>query len=342
MGIRRYILICMCSLLCAFPLSAQKKPRPSYDSTYIHSYRGYLVGRMLFNRKYTRMNITNERQNYFVRYNPNKTLSIGAGISYKFATLNLSTGILEPDASRGHTRNFDFQFHRYGRKLTMDVLVQLYKGFYVPNNKYAPLGNEYYVRPDLRVNAAGASVQYVFNNQRFSYRAAFQQTEIQKKSAGTFLLGAELYAGSLSGDSTIVPTALLEDFANPLNKLTFVELGPNGGYAHTFVYRKFFVTGSLTFGLNAGINRYINSQGASTNFGVSPNTVFRVSTGYGVKRWSINLLYISTALHIVKTEDLAVVVNAGNYRMNIVYRFTPSRQVRKALRVIDKVEDVIR
>ena len=325
MGKRRYLIICMCALF-AFPLSAQKKPKIQHDSTYIHSYRGYLVGRMLFNRKYTRMNITNERANYFVRYIPNKTVSIGAGISYKFATLNFSTGVLEPDNSRGHTRNFDFQFHRYGRKITIDVLLQLYKGFYVPNNKYAPAGKEFYVRPDLHINAAGASVQHLFNHRRFSYRAAFQQTEIQKKSAGTFLLGAELYAGSFSGDSTIVPTTLLQDTADPLNRLKFVELGPNGGYAHTFVYRKFFVTGSLTFALNAGINRYFNSRGASTSFGISPNTVFRVSTGYGVKRWSINLLYISTALQLAKSDDLAVVVNAGNYRMNVIYRFTPTKK----------------
>ena len=44
---------------------------------------------------------------------------------------------------------------------------------------------------------------YVFNNHRFSYPAAFTQSYIQKRSAGSFIAGANLGFGQLTlGDST--------------------------------------------------------------------------------------------------------------------------------------------
>jgi hypothetical protein len=270
---------------------------------------------------------------------PNKAFNLGLGATYKFATLNLSFGFLQPNKDRGETRSLDVQVHSYGRKMAIDFFAQFYNGFYIPDGRFAPASESFYVRPDLAVNLLGGSFQYIFNNTKFSYRAAFQQTEWQKKSAGSFLAGVELYIGRFRGDSTIIPSELRET-ANPetIRKFRFIEFGPNVGYAYTWVYKKFFVTGGAAISLNAGINRYYDQEGGETFVGFSPNSLVRVSTGYNVRNWSINLFYVTAGLHLPKQEEKNVVVNSGNIRMNFVYRIYPTKKVKRALRGIDKVD----
>jgi hypothetical protein len=299
--------------------------------------------RLLFNRKTTGMNFRNSNEGYSLRYVPNKTFNVGLGMTYKFITLKVSVGLLQPKDSRGETRDLDVQFHSYGRRFTTDVLVQFYKGFYLPDQQYASSGQEFYVRPDLAVSALGGSFQYVFNHRRFSYRAAFQQTEWQKKSAGTFLVGLELFMGRFKADSTIVPPQLRhDDHTESISKMLFVELGPNAGYAYTWVYKKFFITGSAAVSLNVGINRFFDAAGTSTFTGISPNTVIRLSSGYNVKHWGINALYLSTALRLPEFESRSVIVNTGTIRVNLIYRIYPNKKTRKYLKVIDKVDEKLR
>jgi hypothetical protein len=310
-----------------------------YDSAYVESYRGYLMPRILLHRKTTGINYHNDEKGYSLRYQPNKTLNLGLGITYKFITLKASVGILEPHPQRGDTRDFDFQFHSYGRRFMTDLLLQLYKGFYLPDRRFGGGVDEFYVRPDLAVSALGGSLQYIFNHRRFSYRAAFQQTEWQKKSAGTILIGVELFLGRFRADSTIVPSALEDDKAEGLHKMRFIEFGPNAGYTYTWVYKKFFITTGATLSINAGLNRFYDGSGGTTFTGISPNTVIRISSGYSVKHWGINILYLSTGLRIPEFERKSIVVNTGTIRLNLIYRIYPDKKVKKLLRPIDKAEE---
>jgi hypothetical protein len=298
--------------------------------------------RVLISRKSTGMSYHNTERGYSLRYQPNKRFNIGGGFTYKFVTLKASVGILQPHKTRGETRDLDVQVHSYGRKFMTDILLQFYKGFYLPDRRFGTPANEYYVRPDLAVSAIGSSFQYIFNHRKFSYRAAFQQTEWQKRSAGTLLLGLELFMGRFRADSTIVPSELQVEPSEGLRKMRFIEFGPNAGYAYTWVHKKFFITTGASLGLSAGLNRYIEGSSGTTFTGFSPNTILRFSSGYSVKRWGINVLYLSTALRIPEFESKSVVVNAGTIRLNFIYRISPDKQVRKLLRPIDKVDDFLR
>jgi hypothetical protein len=309
-----------------------------YDSAYIGGYDGFFIGRFLVNRKYTAINVSNDIGNYNVRYRPNKTFSVGLGATYKFLTLNLGVGILQPNEEKGHTRNLDLQLHKFGRKFVTDLVLQFYKGFYIPQGQYASGSAEYYLRPDIRVNTIGLVHQYVFNHRRFSYRAAFQQSEVQKKSAGSFTGGLELFMGNFQGDSTVFPRELQLTPSETLHRMKFIELGPNAGYIYTWVYGKYFVTAGGSVSVNIGINKIYQEDKEVKYTAVSPNSVIRLSTGYNAGKWGVNVLFISRALHLPDFENRSILFNAGNIRMNFVYRFWPSRQAKKLLRGIDKVD----
>jgi hypothetical protein len=192
------------------------------------------------------------------------------------------------------------------------------------------------------VNAGGVTVQYIFNHRRFSYRAAFLQNEWQKKSAGTWLAGLDIYAGSIQADSTIIPTAVdAEIAATELKQMRFFEIGPSFGYAYTYVYKKhWFVTGAGSVSLSTGFNTFYDDEGKTRATGLSPNTLFKIFGGYNSSRYALSILYISNAQSLARdTDERRVRLNTGNVRVNFIYRFWPNRETRKVLKVIDKVGD---
>lgn len=314
-----------------------------YDTSYYVSYADQITGRFYFSKKYTSLTMRNTKQKYNLTFRPNTTLNMGVGATYKWATLNLAYGFgfLNPDRGRGKTRYLDLQFHSYGRKLITDVFGQFYRGFYMASNSTNHPGGGYYLRPDLHVNHIGASVQYILNHDRFSYRASFLQNEYQKKSAGTFIFGLEAYYGEIESDSTMVPTIVnSEDAARDIRSLRFFEFGPNAGYAYTWILnRHFFLTGSASISLDYGENTISEIDGSRKATGVSPNTFFRVFGGYNSRKWAISLTYVTNGVRLA-TESInrQMILNTGNIRLNYIYRFVPSRKTKKALEVVEEVD----
>jgi hypothetical protein len=323
-------------------LAQNEKEKP--DTAYYETYHNKLTGRFYFSRKFTTLVIRNATKNYELRYRPTSTLNMGVGATYKFATLNLAYGFgfLNPEHGRGKTRYLDLQFHSYGRKITIDLLGSFYRGFYLaPKGTAMNNDSEYYVRPDLHINAAGVTVQYIFNHRKFSYRAAFLQNEWQKRSAGTWLAGIDIYTGSVETDSTIIPAAIEETAAIGLKQMRFFEAGPSLGYAYTYVYKKhFFITGTVSASLSTGFNTFLDNDGKTRATGITPNTLFKIFGGYNSSTWAASILYISNVQSLARhNDDRAVRLNTGNIRLNLVYRFKPGKKTKKVLKVVDDVED---
>ncbi len=90
----------------------------------------------------------------------------------------------------------------------------------------------------MRSNILGITVQYLFNFSRYSYKAAFQQNEFQKRSAGSPIAGLEAYwmqgmTDSLMVAGNIPQSGFMDN--NPFNQSDILNVGINGGYAYTFV-----------------------------------------------------------------------------------------------------------
>jgi hypothetical protein len=310
-----------------------------HDSTYYVSYADQVTSRFYFSKKYTELTIADEK--YSLTFRPNTTLNMGVGATYKWATLNLAYGFgfLNPDRGRGKTKYLDLQFHSYGRKFITDVFGQFYRGFFLSSNSTNIKAKEYYLRPDLRVRYIGTSVQYILNHKKFSYRAAFLQNEWQKKSAGTFIFGLEVYSGKVDADSTIIPTIVNgEEADRNIKLLRFFEFGPNAGYAYTLVVKKhFFLTGSASISLDYGENTISDRDGQKKTTGVSPNTFFRLFGGYNSKTWALSLIYVANGVRLA-TESIErqIILNTGNFRFNYVYRFPLSKKAKRYLNVIDQ------
>src|SRR5690606_35489411 len=123
----------------------------------------------------------------------------------------------------------------------------------------------------------GASVFRLLQPHKLSYRAAFLQTEWQKKSAGSWLLGWEVYVGRVKSDSAFIPSTLSSQFEHGLiRQIRFLEFGPGAGYAYTWVWaQNFFVTASAT--VNGDLSFVKEKDGTTTTnkTSFSPNITGR-------------------------------------------------------------------
>lgn len=96
----------------------------------------------------------------------------------------------------------------------------------------------------MQTNSVGVAGFYVFNNKKLPYKASYVRNAIQKKSAGSFLLGGYYnidYAGFDQGATSFFlpndfPQAVRDSFT--INTYQSINYGVSFGYTYTFVFWK--------------------------------------------------------------------------------------------------------
>ncbi|MBN1340145.1 MAG: DUF4421 domain-containing protein [Bacteroidales bacterium] len=234
------------------------------NTTYVEDLSHRLSVRVYGINKYNRFSLYDKTGNSRIMYGPNERFNLGLGVNYRWFGIGLAFNlplINNDDDIYGKTDRFDFQLNVFTRKLIIDTYLQYYKGFYIENPETLfdqwTDGMPYPQRPDIFTSALGTSFIYVFNHKKYSSRAAFVQTELQKKSAGSFVAGAYLSLFSAAGDSGYIPAHLSELFSGRLNisGATVSNLGISFGYAHTFViWKKLYI--SLAFVPGISVQAY--------------------------------------------------------------------------------------
>ncbi len=262
---------------------------------------------------------------------------MGVGATYGPITINLAYGFdflnRGEIRDKGKTKYLDLQAHLYSRKITIDFLGQFYNGFYLYDQQYRDTNGKYYQRPDIEIRTFGVHSQYVLNHKRFSYRAALLHNDWQKKSAGSLLVGFEIYGGVGRADSSFAPGVSAQSASN--QRLGFFELGPNIGYAYTLVIRKhFYISGSVAASLVYGFNNSTGVVGTDVKSnGISSNNVVRVFAGYNSERWAGGLSWVNSQISIASTSArIQTDIHTGNARASFVYRFIPGPKLYRRLR----------
>lgn len=335
-----------CFFTCGlFAATQAQKFIPDHDTTYYKTYRDRLTARAYLSRKYTSLHFNPPSGFSKFVYSPNTTLNLGIGATYHAFTLNIGIGIsrFNPDEVRGKTRYLDLQAHYYARKWNFDLLGEFYRGYYLtPKGDAAPPGETYYTRNDLRLNLVGLAAYRCLNEKKFSYQAGLLQNEWQKKSAGSVLVGAEVYYGAVFGDSALAPRVIDSIYVQKdIERLHFFEIGPGVGYAYTLVIRQhFFALASATVNLSLRVasehSVHMDRSFEKTDF--TPNTIFHAGIGYNTDKWNLSALWVSTRLYIHGPySDYKYSVGTGNYRLIYARRLALSHKVKKALQPIPDI-----
>ncbi len=303
------------------------------DTNYIESYRDDLIVRLYSSNKINYFRLKDTEQDIGLKFRPNDFYNLGIGFNYRSFGVNIGTQF--PFSTRdeeeiGRTSTFGLQSYVYRRKFTIDLLAKSTRGYFLNDSEEYLPGYEdsdfEYNRRDIHTQNFGLNVNYIFNNERFSHRAAFKQVEKQKLSAGTLLAGIGLYSFLTSADSAIVPREINpDDFIKNRDfkgSLAF-SVNLNVGYAYSWVFaNNWLLTGSYI--LSGGVEhlrfRYVD-QGTIQKLRPNFNSQFRVALSYQCERYMVGLSLVEFVhgSSLVK-QDMSITNGSEFIRITVSHR----------------------
>ena len=156
--------------------------------------------------------------------------TISLGVNYLGVTLSMA---LNPAKLLGKYKDFEINLNSYNNRWGFDFIYQdarNFKGWHeTEGQSRLELPPEVLTLKSLNVNA-----YYAFNHRRFSYPAAFTQSYIQRRSAGSWLAGFCYQGGSIKTNKE-----LKERSADaPEVNISVGHFGIGGGYAYNWVLGK--------------------------------------------------------------------------------------------------------
>ena len=348
MALARHALIILASFAFSLVLRGQQSVFSKifsvpYDTHYISSYTTDYTTRVYSSVKYSMMGYDDGIANQRLAYRPNNKMLLGIGANHGFLGINIGFNLPflnQDDHKYGETEYYDFTLRMFAPRFNLTGYLQTYKGFYLRNTSTVISGWEegdpYYIRPDIRTNTIGLEISYIFNSKRFSYRAAVVQTEWQKKSAGSLLVGGSVIYNITVADSSIVPTNLVFPYfyeGVEFDRSYNFSFGPLIGYAYTLVIKKhYFITGSINGSLNIGFT-HLQIDKSEERVKSGPIVGFRnevlVSAGYNSALWYFGVSYVNMGItNQAPLPDRSISYDTGMFRMNIVRRFETKKPIK--------------
>lgn len=259
-------------------------------------------------------------------YRANSLVKYGLGFGYRWFIINWAFfsphGQYKVD-ERGKTKAFDIQMNIYGYRLLFDFRYLNYSGYYLENSykriSYWDNKNLELQRQDLTNFSVGGNLRYQFNRSKYSFKAAYDQTQQQIKSAGALFGGITYSYNSISTreNSSIV----LTNRNLNLKHLDVMILGAGGGFAKTFVWKKLWF-----FALSAEI--YLQSSvildEQKNNFSevfFSPTSIIRSAIGYNSHKNYFGLTGVLDFQPYIKNDNTLIYHSFSNVKLIYARRF---------------------
>ncbi len=322
---------------------------PAYDTSYIKSNKHKLTIAIPIAKKFYGFNIVDLEKKRVLKFSPNNYYNVGFNFSNIILTFGFSPGIkFGAKPNRGSTISKDFQLTVIGRKVITDINYQSYKGFYVYNTANYDISktnaDTIVIRPDINVTSFGINTNYVFNNKKYSLRGAFSFTDVQRKSAGSFMAGVyHSHVVFSSNDSTFIKYPFINNFSkllSEINQISQISAGISGGYGYTFVYQKIIFSVAINVGAGGQKTYYrtLDGMNESLKLNSTVNINAKNAIRYDNLRFFIGVLATYDNNFAFNTK----IFNNDKYIARVVgfigYRFNIKQNGRKFLKALGLVD----
>jgi hypothetical protein len=254
-------------------------------------------------------------------YQPNLAPRLGARVLWKKigTTATFSLPIPKNEQTRrGGTSQTNILLNSYWRQNAFDFYYQKFRGFYVssPTTELSTQkAGRYPQLPDAHVSNIGMNWYYAWNPSSYSLKAAFNQTEFQLKSGGSWLytpfynhlsmdLGGVLIKGSDPNSVSALPN---------LSSGHFDTFGMGVGYGHTWVRNGYF--GNVQLALSPGIQwqHLQRTDGNDTTlWSLAGKANLNCSVGYNYDKYvgGVKLLVDSLYSRVADTQVWSNLISA--------------------------------
>lgn len=321
-----------------------KKGKPYTRAEYIEDMTSYIhIAPFIYSSR-NHFEIQDQR---ILTFEPNESANIGIRVMHKWLGLAFSYGPKNLQADKkGSTDYINFQLNSYGKKFGFDIYYTDYSGYYLENYRKFPkldsiFGDVFPQRPDISTLSLGGNFHYIFNNNKFSYRSSFIQNEIQKKSAGSFLLTGSFSYFNIRGDSTIIHPAIRQYYESrsQFKDGDFYSISVLPGYAHTLVaWHRFYLTFSISAGVTAQYQSY-NTAGRENieKLVFLPRAMSRLGFGYNGKRFYSGLTSMVESYNLPLGQRTKLTYFIGSASLFMGVRLGVPKSLKK---ISDKMDNI--
>jgi hypothetical protein len=321
-------------------------PTPRKDSlraTYIRGFPDHFFIWPVIKQRKLDFELTDLRGKEFtLGYQSNKPFSFGIGMYLFELGFELAFAVPLDERSKkiyGESDARDIQLNILGKKWGIDAYFQEYEGFYIedPGVK-VPANTPYPQRPDIQTQNFGATLNYIFKSNRFSYRSAFNFAERQLRSAGSFVLFGSLNSFKVEGDSALLGEDYATQFGDDseISSIRTTLLGVAPGYAYNLIYKGFFLHGTLAIGPAQNWIFYEREDGPTQSHSrLNGFVAVRIAIGYNGDRLFGGLTFTNEG-RSAKFERLELSSTNSAFKMLIGYRFAERGILKKRVMDIPK------
>ena len=155
------------------------------------------------------------------------TFSVGA--VYRGIGVGLA---INPSKWSGVYKDYEFNFNYYSSRLSLDLSYQRSES--LAGDFEGDRGDQRLESGEATLKVLNVAGYYTFNHRRFSYPAAFTQSYIQRRSAGSWLAGISYQGGSIKTTDELK----LRNPESPDVRIYIGHLGIGGGYGYNWVLDK--------------------------------------------------------------------------------------------------------
>lgn len=270
---------------------------------------------------------------------PNNLQNYSFGLDYKFIGLTIALPKSWHESSyqnylKGKTTGVNINLSLFFNKWMQTINYNVIKGYYIPQSELlVPNWQEgvtpYYQLPNFKTQKIGGSTSYIFNASKFSYRSFSQQTQIQKKSAGSFIPTLSYEYSQLTDE--------VAGFSEPSYKknLSFTAYV---GYQYNWVIgKKLLFSGGIFPGIGRGFVKSSDPNNPpQINYLENKLALnFNANLNYQWKKFFFGIQFSSLNSYI--TEDESKINNTINYEnIYLGYQFDAPKAIQKSVNWLEK------
>lgn len=205
--------------------------RTPYDTNYVVRPEGKLTLKVRINQTGNTFHAKGTVNDIYSKAD----LSTSHKTTFSIAAIYRGIGVgiaINPAKWGGVYKDYEFNLNYYSSRLSLDASYQRSES--LSGDIYRDGVHSQLQSGDVKLKVLNVAAYYAFNHRRFSFPAAFTQSYIQCRSAGSWLAGLSYQAGSLETTNALMsrnPTA-------PDTRLYVGHVGIGGGYGYNWVIGK--------------------------------------------------------------------------------------------------------
>ena len=347
---RSKFIYCVLSLMACHELTAQEDIVPqdqALDSTfneYIIDHKKRFNVKLEVSNDISIFNVVND--DLELNLKPNLNLRYALVFSYKFLSVRIG---IRPNTSeeeiekKGGSDTFRLRLQLLFDNWNHVLEYHIDKGYYVTNtNSFLDMNSDIYIQfPEMSSNVFFGSSSYKLNR-NYSMRAFQSQTEIQTKSAGSFMPGISYNFYSLSGLDIVKDEngdRIKREYYNKYEGVNFALLA---GYYYTFVFKKNWFAN--VYGVpSAGIDIYNVHTTTPTEKTKQTLNDFYMALHYGFGGgYNGDKFFFGTELKYRMTSEkfnsnkIRITPSQNQFNIYFGYRFKAPKPISKSVDLIEE------